>query len=531
MKKDHLFDLIIKIGLLLLTVIFLFKAITGTMILGWFCLVFWFLFIIINNSFRHFLVGSIFIAFSGGIIVIFPLYFLEGWWWVSESTFWTQNKNIIWDSLVTILTMIPSLLTILLPGYFLFLKRQYFFESEKKFFLLALLFGSSWISIEALREMFLNGLTWGHIGYLVSDIFFIQWASVGGVYLLSFLVIIVNLYICRFLLSLDLVKDLLNKNFKNKLPKERMGDIKKYPVFLFLLLIIYGFGFIRLGLSEETSPNMSIAVVASSYTTEEFWNPNYYEKLIIALRSTLEKETIEVMIFPENIFPFIVLNIKNSEPLQQGGYINEIAFFKSLRDLSIENPKTTFLIGLHTFDSLPKKQNPLSGEKMSLENPKKHPDSRYFNSLVVLENGEIKDMYHKRNLLFFSEKPPAFLEENHVRVFTRGEKIGVKTKHGDFGVFICSEISSSLYSKIPKDAKLLVIPSNDSLLLHPQAAKYHHLMTRVKAVTHSTPVARSVKGGISSIIDSNGRVIKKIDLSETKSVDVKTIEMVLFKTK
>jgi DNA primase catalytic core len=55
-------------------------------------------------------------------------------------------------------------------------------------------------------------------------------------------------------------------------------------------------------------------------------------------------------------------------------------------------------------------------------------------------------------------------------------------------------------------ARLLLIPSNDSVFEGTAAAKMHQIMARARAIENDAYVARADKGGTTSVIDPYGRV-------------------------
>ncbi len=439
----------------------------GAPFLVWVSLIPWLMFLFSERVstkrkwYVSFLVGTLY-----GSLIVLPLYSLEGWWWTPENVFFWAHREILWNGLVTFLGLFGGGV-----AFFLFSIITLLLKERVSWIALTVLLPAAWVLIEIGREFALAGLTWAHVGYLVNEAEPIQLAHLGGVHSLGFMVLLVNISFTLSLLTYTQKVD------------QRMFLMRACVPF-FILLFIYGTGAGLYAFSENTELGMTVAVVGSPYSTEESTGSAFFTEVIQKMENTLAETEIDVIVLPENIFPFLVIDKETNLPhgYEREGSIYNI--FNNLADLSRQYADTSFVIGVHSSEN---------GDR--------------FNSLIALENGKVRDSYDKRMLLPFTEAVlpgVAGMDRYHINPLKRGSEEYIDTQHGRFGALICSEIASHFSAPIPKEARLILTGSNDSVLPHEQTGLYHNRMARVQAVTHRLPVLRSTKSGISAVIDARG---------------------------
>jgi apolipoprotein N-acyltransferase len=164
--------------------------------------------------------------------------------------------------------------------------------------------------------------------------------------------------------------------------------------------------------------------------------------------------------------------------------------YEELLHISRAYPKSTLAIGLHT-----------------------QKDGAHYNSVILLSGGEVRGVYHKKHLIPFGEYTPRQFEP-FVPAFeklTAGDDSQDELALGEIPLLmnVCSEAGVMMNEKIPG---IILSPSNDSVFSSKQVGVIHHLFSRMRALEHNAYLLRSSKGGISSIIAPDGKVL-------TQSVD------------
>lgn len=137
------------------------------------------------------------------------------------------------------------------------------------------------------------------------------------------------------------------------------------------------------------------------------------------------------------------------------------------------------------------------------------------NSMVFWTAEGLHHWYHKQKLVPFSEYQPQILEF----LGMEGEaqyKAGTSSAVGDLngvsvGSFICQEVATPgvMRRAVRNGAELLVSGGNDGVFANPAVARVHAEMARLRAVEAGRYVIRAMKTGISAIIDPTGREISR----------------------
>jgi apolipoprotein N-acyltransferase len=142
------------------------------------------------------------------------------------------------------------------------------------------------------------------------------------------------------------------------------------------------------------------------------------------------------------------------------------------------------------------------------------------NSLAFWTKSGLQSWYHKQRLVPFAEYQPAVLSLFGMRGQTEykpgrasrvGSLLGIR-----IGGFICQEV---LTARIPRrstrdGAQILVSGGNDSVFASPAVAQVHADLARLRAVETGRYVIRAMKTGISAIIDPTGEEIKRSPSAE-----------------
>ncbi len=334
-----------------------------------------------------------------------------------------------------------------------------------------------WISFEYLQNFGEFRFPWFNIGYSLTDYLrLIQLADIGGIYLLSILVIIVNIFIFN----------LRNNFFRN-------------VVILFLIFLIwFSYGTNRLKKIELEETNINVAIVQVSILQEKKWQETYLD----TTASLYEKNTqiaaesgSDLVIWPEGAMPiYLLMNTK---------YRNFV------RRLAIKTQVDIFT-GFPHYERAP----------ATYKNTLLH-----FNSCTKFDkNGRIFPVYKKNVLVPFGERIPflkifPFLWNVHLG--QANWEYGMKQEFYEIGKYsysplICFEIAfPELTTKMAQqDVDFIVNITNDAWFKRSAGTYQHAMMTKIRAVETRKQIYRAANTGYSLIVSPLGEITNKTELFE-----------------
>lgn len=408
------------------------------------------------------------------IAVSFPFTSLDAWWWVNDrNLFFWENK----EYFLIIFLLLSSLFSGLFFGVFSVIYKKF----ERNNLIDTITFPLLWGVLEYFRAFFFIGFfTWGDLGYaLHNQEYILQIAPIAGVYGLSSFIVFIN--ICIFKLLNDTVKKpFVFKNFFTGIVKNKI-----FYIIIFALFFVNLYGYIIIN-NNKPQDSLKIAVVHSDLKTKDSIGMAGYNFYMKKLKEA-SAENPDIVVLPENSFPSIVIEEKSGLPLlyKKSTEIRDI--YDGIINFSLQNPNISILSGFHT------------------KNNKKR-----FNSLVVIKNGKITDIYNKRLLLPLAEHIPGWLKNNNLRLINtlgHGKNNGVvKISKINATALICSEI---IFPKLSKNdnSSLIINISNDSVFSNSKVALQNHIIAKVRAAENRVYTIRSSKGGISGIINKYGKEV------------------------
>lgn len=346
-----------------------------------------------------------------------------------------------------------------------------------------------WVGLEYIRGHFLTGFPWELLGdSQYKWLSFIQMADIGGIYLLSFFVMLGNTCIFQCIFPKRTKLAYLNL------------------LFLFLLFglgLFYGYN--RLAFWEKklaVTPQLKVAVIQGNIDQAHKWDPDYQETTIktyeFLTRAACEKNP-ELIIWPETALPFY---FQLESPYRE--QILELA-------RGIHKP---LLVGSPAYEMA-------------------QTEIKYFNRAYLINKaGVITGYYDKIHLVPFGEYIPcrkllSFLPliKNGPVDFSPGKlTLPLTLRPGvSFGVLICFE---GIFPKISRQlvrrqADLLVNITNDAWFGYTSAPYQHLSMLVLRAVENRRAIARAANTGFSAFIDPTGRIIKKTKLFKTTYLTAK----------
>src|SRR5690606_19603677 len=329
-----------------------------------------------------------------------------------------------------------------------------------------------WTLTELIRTYFpLNGFPWGALGS--SQLPFtsmVQIGDIGGVYLISILVVAINAALFDFL-------------------RHRRLFVPSLLAAVLLVVNIYGIYrlyFWNPAYGEELTVGLVQGNLALS-ESREYYARKYFEDLAAQFEQAVA-EGARFVIFPEAQNPF---------------YFSDDFYFRTFWSSKTQRSGTYLLF-----------------------NSSRHSEGEYYNSAFVLgPQGEVVYRYDKIHLVPFGEYVPfqtllTFVNPlvQEVSDFAAGEQLEVGTV-GDlsFGTLICYEAIFPQHSKAlaAQDAGVLVNITNDSWFGKTSAPYQHLQMAIMRAIEVRRPLLRAANSGFSAIISPMGETLEVSGLFET----------------
>lgn len=335
-------------------------------------------------------------------------------------------------------------------------------------YIIALLF----VLLEAVKgTVFFGGVPWLNLAQSqYSNTLIIQSVSIFGEYGLSFIIMLINIFL------FNIINDYKNK--KNII-------LLTAAIFVMILPGIY-----RAVNPIEYSDYKKIAVIQSGYQQEDKWNQNKWLFIINNINMQVvgasNIEDIDMIVLPESSYPAKVLS-------------TDII----MNVLNKVSEKTPIIFG--------------ADRRLMIDN-----ESKLFNTMVLLDN-RTQSYYDKRHLTPFGEYFPF---ENLLRpvkefffgkgsMFSPGNNASVLLSNNGIKAapVICFE---SAFSNLVRDsillgANILVVISNDTWFGKNQGRIQHLAVDTIRAVEYGRSMARATQDGISAFIMPNGKIVLKED--------------------
>lgn len=401
-------------------------------------------------------------------------YFGLGVSWVAISMVRFGGMSLPLSIALTALLVLFLALYIAGVGY---LGKKFFSRLSPRLRLL-LVYPSLWVLLEWVRGWLFTGFPWIDIGYSQVSSPLAGLLPLLGVYGATLVVAVCAG--CLVLLLYEQGKMLAN-------------------VGLLLVSLLAASGLLMLiSWSTPLGNPVKTSLIQGNIPQEMKWIPSQRQPTIdLYTGLTRQHWDSDIIIWPETALPAY--------------YHQAEGFLRRLADEAHAN-HTSMLIGLPFLDFS-------NGER------------RYFNSAVVLDNGDIQ-FYHKYHLVPFGEYVPlkwllgdflGFLQIPMAN-FSRSDKHeSVVTMSGLKGaVSICYEdaFGEEVIDGLP-EANFLINISNDAWFGDSLAPHQHLQKARVRALETARPMLRATNNGISAVIDHEGRILKT---SPQFKEDVLTVE-------
>ena len=349
-----------------------------------------------------------------------------------------------------------------------------------------------WLAYEFLKTKGFLGYSYGVIGY--TQYSFLPLARVSaltGVWGVSFLVLFPSLFIGHALKSGF-------RGFTAAVRKHRY-ILMGYAV-LCAAALVYG-GFSKVDYTD--APKWKVGLVQHNVDP---WKHDYEDALNILIRLSREavRENPDAVIWSETAFvPAIEYHTRHRQ--------NQKAYLLVKRLLAyLESQDVPFIIG--NDDG----QLERVGNKGRVD----------YNAVLLMEKGEITQKYWKTHLVPFTEYFPFpktfprlynWLVEWDTHFWEKGTEYTVfRVDDVSFSTPICFEDTFGYLSRrfVREGAEVIVNLTNDSWSFSTPAMVQHMAMSVFRGLENRRSVVRATNGGLTCIIDPNGRITHRIDTFE-----------------
>ncbi len=330
---------------------------------------------------------------------------------------------------------------------------------------------AAWTAVQWLRSLGLFGFTWGSFAHIeANNTYILQLASIGGPWLIEFVVCLVNLLLAQ------------------AITKKRAGAAVAAGI---VLVSAHAIGYAILQTSSELQPDTKVAIIQGNVPQDVVPDISYLADTYIKysrMSRKVAEDGAKLIVWPETTLP---TTIRDSN---WGGILSDLA----------KETKTTYVIG--GYSPSPDFSNPLT-----------------YNSAIFWNSNGIRiGEYHKVHLVPYGEFVPLrdympFLARYGIRdqdVLAGKTHNTVKTDIGVVGTNICFESLFPQISRIEtaKGAEVLLVITNDAWFERSQAARGHLMMSQLRAVENRRYIVRGAATGISAIIDPRGKIVTELGI-------------------
>jgi len=425
----------------------------------------------------------------------------------------SENSLVLTFFIFLVLWFIQAIFLGLFTGAFSWIAKKTFVSKFGNSLWVLLIVPSIWIIFEYLKIWGFNILwlgketlfgahwTFSNMAYaLHSNSALIQIADIGGIYLVEFLIILINTFL------FFIVYNLKNKNFHKKL-------LTATIIVILIMVFWRGYGIYKLK-SIENGSQIKIALLQTNFVSSNDFNAYNRMDVFDVIKKIFQdpknfKEKPDLVIAPEG---FGIISMSGSKEIAK--YI--------LKDFW--KPGQIFLENQKIVDENEKVKSRLLYYDLDQEKP-----IAFYDKMFLMPNGDYLPYITKLFLNIYS-----FDLDLRGKFFERGEYPYVaKTQKGNLGGSICTGfLSLSMNRKMTNDgAEILISVSSDAPFHGSKTLLNQNLaISQFRAVENNRYFAQATNMGYSFLINSRGQIINisekfgnEILFPEAKLIDKKTI--------
>jgi apolipoprotein N-acyltransferase len=363
-----------------------------------------------------------------------------------------------------------------------------------------------WIAFEWLHSLGDLAYPWLTLGYTqVYNHYWIQIADLGGVWLVSFLIVTINILIYFVI-----------EKYKELQQKPKFYLLKnKYTAIIGLILVIpYIYGFFRVGeFRYQTligqNQHLRVGIIQPNINPWRKWEADAITQIKIhqRIQDSLHRAVPDINLFVWSETAITMLD------LETNAFHNFTPFWDML------DSNTALLTGFADFHFLSPSEKPSFTTKYLFGDSTKPYET--YNSMLLLNPDRTFAIYHKNRLTPFGEHIPysqilgfakSFLEWNvGISSWAKGKEqnlLSLKTrnKQSAIGPIICIESIYPDYCRrfVAKGADILAIVTNDGWYDHTFGPRQHYLIATFRAIETRRFIVRCANTGVSGFISPTG---------------------------
>jgi len=352
----------------------------------------------------------------------------------------------------------------------------FLFPSRYRMLALALI----WVVFEWMKSWVLTGFPWLDIGYTQTPTWLFSWASIGGVYLVSLMVVLISAFLALT----------LSYGFQRQIRQTSIC------VSAIIVIIMLSFFSDRLEWSSPVGSEIHVGVIQANVPINQKWQTGIRDRVISnyrALSQQLQTEhKVDLLVWPETALPLYMQQTDTD-------FWNDVT------------PKNTALLtGILDSPSI---------TRGDLEES--------YNAAAFSCGGQVQ-VYRKRHLVPFGEYLPMRFLFNWVLEYLELPMSDFSSWQGsqslacegfNVGLSICYEDAfAAEYRESVGAATLLVNISEDAWFGDSFAPHQRRQMAQMRARELSRPMVRSANSGPSLFINERGELI-----AETAQFEIATI--------
>lgn len=351
---------------------------------------------------------------------------------------------------------------------------------EKYNFLKPFLLATTWAAYEWTQTLGWWGVPWsrlplGQSKYIVG----LQTASLFGSYFITFAIVAVNALVAYAILN--------RKNF----------SIIKYSAISAAAILVFQYGVgtaLYFAKPSETGDTVKVAAIQGNISSKDKWELGTLAKTLDIYEDYTLKAAADgarIVVWPETVIP---------QTLHEG-----TATHKRVSELADANDLVILVGAFYDPDE---------------------QEGEYNSVFCYLPDGSVHEqVYSKRRLVPFGEFVPMralvtalippladLVMSGDEVLWGEGEAI-MDTEYGNIGSLICFD---SIYEELSRSstlagAELLCLSTNDSWFGDSAGVYMHNAQSQLRAIENGRFVVRSANTGISTVIDTKGKVIEELE--------------------
>lgn len=430
------------------------------------------------------------------LFYVYPAFFI----WNILTTYWIVYST----GIGMILAVAMNSLLMAICFYFYHITKRVLYSDKQAYFVLIFF----WICFEYLHLDWDLSWTWLHLGNgFASYHKWIQWYEFTGVFGGTLWVILVNIFIYKFLIKLETLSNIRSLIISSSL----VAALILVPIII-SFVIYYSY--------DEKKQAVEIVVLQPNIDP---YNEQYDLLPEVAIQKILDLAREEV----DSLTDFVIAPESSIQPNYNIGeriWESEIQYFRSIDSLEVfvnKFPNLTFVIGAST-RKIFKEDEKISSSARKFIDSERYYDA--FNTAVFIESSKPLELYHKSKLTPGVEKMPfpKLLKPLESFAIDLGGTIGslgiddepkVYNSLNDsikIAAIICYE---SVYGEfvsefIKNGANIIFVITNDGWWGNTPGHKQHLSFSVLRAIETRRSIARSANTGISAFINQRGDVLQ-----------------------